>query len=47
MAAKVLTAFIARVGADLEVLDLPFGVGEVFDNRKRDAVRAAQNAFPR
>ena len=30
--------------ADLEVPDLPFGVGEVFDNGKRDAVRAAQKA---
>lgn len=41
---KALTAFITRVRSDLEVPDLPFGVGEVFDNGKRDAVRAAQKA---
>jgi iduronate 2-sulfatase len=41
---KHLTAFIARVRADLVAPDLPFGVGEVFDNGKRDAVRAAQKA---
>ncbi len=41
---KLLTAFIARVRTDLEVPDLPFGVGEVFDNGKRDTVRAAQKA---
>jgi iduronate 2-sulfatase len=39
---KLLTAFIFRVRADLEAPDLPFGVGEVYDNGKRDAVRAAQ-----
>jgi hypothetical protein len=41
---KLLTAFVARVRADLEVSELPFGIGEVFDNGKRDAVRAAQKA---
>jgi len=41
---KLLTAYVARVRADLEVPDLPFGVGEVFDNGKRDTVRAAQKA---
>ncbi|MBM3981299.1 MAG: sialate O-acetylesterase [Planctomycetes bacterium] len=41
---KQLTAFIGRVRADLEAPDLPFGVGEVFDNGKRDTVRAAQKA---
>jgi iduronate 2-sulfatase len=39
---KRLTAFIARVRTDLGVPGLPFGVGEVFDNGKRDTVRAAQ-----
>ena len=29
---RLLTAFIARVRADLEAPDLPFGVGEVYDN---------------
>jgi iduronate 2-sulfatase len=41
---KRLTAFIARVRTDLEAPDLPFGVGEVYDNGKRDSVRAAQKA---
>jgi iduronate 2-sulfatase len=41
---KLLTAFIARVRADLGAPEMPFGVGEVFDNGKRDAVRAAQKA---
>ncbi|HUR55652.1 MAG TPA: sialate O-acetylesterase [Gemmataceae bacterium] len=41
---KLLTAFIARVRTDLEAPDLPFGVGEVYDNGKRDTVRAAQKA---
>jgi hypothetical protein len=41
---KLLTAFIARVRTDLEAPDLPFGIGEVFDNGKRDAVRTAQKA---
>lgn len=41
---KRLTAFVGRVRADLGVPDLPFGVGEVYDNGKRDAVRAAQKA---
>jgi hypothetical protein len=41
---KQLIAFIARVRADLEVADLPFGIGEVFDDGKRNTVRAAQKA---
>jgi iduronate 2-sulfatase len=41
---KQLTAFIARVRADLEVPDLVFGIGEVYDNGKRDTIRAAQKA---
>jgi iduronate 2-sulfatase len=41
---KLLTAFIARVRADLAVPELAFGIGAVFDDGKRDAVRAAQKA---
>lgn len=41
---KALAAFVARVRRDLDTPDLPFGVGEVYDNGKRDAVRAAQKA---
>jgi iduronate 2-sulfatase len=41
---RQLTAFIARVRADLGAPDMPFGIGEVIDNGKRDAVRAAQKA---
>lgn len=41
---KLLTAFVGRVRTDLEAPDLPFGIGEVYDNGKRDAVRAAQKA---
>jgi iduronate 2-sulfatase len=41
---KLLTAFVARVRTDLDAPELLFGVGEVFDNGKRDAVRAAQKA---
>jgi iduronate 2-sulfatase len=41
---KLLTAFVGRVRADLDVPDLPFGVGEVYDNGKRNAVRAGQKA---
>ncbi|WP_439624336.1 sialate O-acetylesterase [Gemmata sp.] len=41
---KQLTSFIARVRTDLELPDLPFGIGEVYDDGKRDAVRAAQKA---
>jgi len=37
-----LTAFIGRVRKDLKVPELSFGIGEVFDNGKRDSVRAAQ-----
>ncbi|MFO0801056.1 MAG: sialate O-acetylesterase [Gemmataceae bacterium] len=39
-----LTAFIVHVRADFGVPGMPFGVGEVIDNGKRDAVRAAQKA---
>jgi iduronate 2-sulfatase len=39
-----LTAFITRVRTDLGTPGLPFGVGEVYDNGKRDRVRAAQKA---
>jgi Carbohydrate esterase, sialic acid-specific acetylesterase len=41
---KLLTAFIGRVRTDLEAPDMPFGIGAVYDNGKRDAVRAAQKA---
>jgi iduronate 2-sulfatase len=41
---KMLTAFIGRVRTDLEVADLPFGIGEVYDNGKRDTIRTAQKA---
>jgi iduronate 2-sulfatase len=41
---KMLTAFIARVRTDLEVPEMAFGIGEVFDNGKRDTIRAAQKA---
>ncbi|MCE9560671.1 MAG: sialate O-acetylesterase [Planctomycetes bacterium] len=41
---KMLTAFIARVRTDLELPDLPFGIGEVYDNGKRDTIRTAQKA---
>ena len=40
---KLLTAFVGRVRADLGVPDLPFGVGEVYDNGMRDAVRATMS----
>ncbi len=39
---ELLTAFITRVRADLKTPQLRFGIGEVFDNGKRNAVRAAQ-----
>jgi iduronate 2-sulfatase len=41
---KHLTAFIGRVRTDLDLRDLPFGIGEVYDDGKRDKVRAAQKA---
>jgi iduronate 2-sulfatase len=41
---KLLTAFIDRVRADLDAPVLLFGIGEVYDNGKRDTVRAAQRA---
>lgn len=41
---KMLTEFIVRVRTDLAIKDLPFVIGEVYDNDKRDAVRDAQQA---
>lgn len=41
----LLKELIDRVRADLEVKDLPFVVGEVFDNGKRDSIREAQQAI--
>ena len=41
---KLLTTFIERLRKDLKTPDLAFGIGEVFDNKKRDTVRAAQKA---
>jgi hypothetical protein len=41
---KLLTTFIERLRKDLELPNLVFGIGEVYDNGKRDAVRAAQKA---
>lgn len=41
---KLLAAFIPRLRADVGVADLPFVIGEVYDNGKRDAVRAGQQA---
>jgi len=40
----LLTDFIARVREDLKLPNLPFVIGEVFDNGKRDSIRAAQLA---
>ena len=39
---KMLTTFIARVREDLATPDLPFVIGEVYDNGNRDFVRAGQ-----
>lgn len=41
---KLLTAFVASVRTDLEAPEMPFGIGEVYDNGKRDTIRAAQKA---
>jgi iduronate 2-sulfatase len=41
---EMLTHFIARIREDVGQPDLPFVIGEVYDNGKRDAVRAAQRA---
>lgn len=41
---KLLTAFIPRLREDVGVANLPFVIGEVYDNGKRDAVRAGQKA---
>ena len=42
--AKLLTAFIQRTRTDLKESNLPFVIGEVFDNKGRDRVRAGQTA---
>jgi iduronate 2-sulfatase len=41
---KLLTAFIQRTRTDLKESNLPFVIGEVFDNKGRDRVRAGQKA---
>jgi iduronate 2-sulfatase len=41
---KALTEFIARVRADLGMKDLPFVIGQVYDNGKRSEVIAGQKA---
>jgi iduronate 2-sulfatase len=41
---KLLTTFIEKVRTDLATPDLLFGIGEVYDNGKRDAVRAGEKA---
>lgn len=41
---KHLTKFITRIRTDLVCPELLFGIGEVFDNGKRDLVRAGQKA---
>ena len=41
---KLLTAFIAQIRKDLASPDLPFVIGEVYDNAKRDRIRAGQRA---
>lgn len=41
---ELLTAFIAKVRADLATPTLPFVIGQVYDNGKRDNVIAAQKA---
>jgi iduronate 2-sulfatase len=41
---KMLTEFIARVREDLNLPNLPFVIGEVYDNGKRDSIRMAQQA---
>jgi iduronate 2-sulfatase len=42
--AKMLTDFIARVREDLGQPNLPFVIGEVYDNGKRNSILAAQKA---
>jgi len=41
---QMLTDFIARVRKDLGQPDLPFILGEVYDNKKNDSILAAQKA---
>jgi iduronate 2-sulfatase len=40
----LLTGLVMQLRADLKREDLPFVIGEVFDNTKRDRVRAAEKA---
>lgn len=40
----LLTDFIRHVRADLKVQDMPFVIGEVYDNGHRDVVREAQKS---
>lgn len=44
---KMLTGFIAKARMDLAAPDLLFGIGEVFDNGKRNSVRTAQTETAR
>lgn len=41
---QLLTHLIEKARADLNAKDLPLVIGEVYDNGKRDTVRAAQRA---
>ncbi|MCX7007983.1 MAG: hypothetical protein NTY53_12180 [Kiritimatiellaeota bacterium] len=41
---ELLTDFIQHVRADLKVKDLPFIIGEVYDNGHRDAVRQGEKS---
>jgi iduronate 2-sulfatase len=41
---QLLTRLIERVRTDLNAKELPFVIGEVYDNGKRDTIRAAQRA---
>lgn len=41
---KLLTTFIERMRKDLDAPDMAFGIGEVYDNKKRDTIRVAQKA---
>ena len=42
---KRLVEFAARLREDIEVPNLPIVAGQVFDNGRRDSVRAALRAF--
>jgi iduronate 2-sulfatase len=41
---KMLTQFIGQLRQDLALPELVFGIGEVYDNGRRDTIRAAQKA---